>query len=864
MKRNVSIIILILIPWMTKAQLNEQFNDGEFITNPAWAGDQLHFKVNSNLQLQLNSSGENASYLATQVIPVDSMEWSLWVKLGFSPSDNNFAKIYLISDQQDLKGSLNGVYLKLGESGSDDAIELVHQTGNTHQSICRGTDGLIASSFSIRIKVFFSVNAGWFVFADPGGGMDYSLEASASGTGALSGSWFGVVCKYTGSNSTKFTFDDFKVGKTVTDQEPPQLLTVGILTSNSLKLLFNEAVNKDNAADTLNYFVDHLVGHPFLAQRDVTDPTKVYIAFREEFKSDCPYRLTVSGIKDLSGNEMEQTSVSFQWHNARTYDILIHEIMCDPDPPISLPVFEYIELFNRSAFPVDLTGWTLEIGSTVKSLPPITIDTGNYILLSDDAALPFLEPFGVVVAFTSLTLANAGNVLTLRNHEGRIIHSVNYSDNWYRNDFRKEGGWSLEMIDTGNPCGEAENWKASVDISGGTPGRENSVKATNPDLHRPGIERIGISDSYHVVVSFNESMDSVALCEPGNYLIDKEMGAPIAAGPVSPGYRQVKLELAKPIQKGIIYTLTVDGNFMDCTGNMLFKPGSARFALPELPDKSKLVINEVLFDPIEGCEDFIEIFNRSLQVFDVKDLMLSNYDTLTGELFNSSSVSSESYLIFPGDYLVFTTDTASVTRNYRCNTPGLLQVLDIPSMSNESGSIGIALKNGQIIDLFSYSDDMHFPLLINTEGVSLERISPDRSSGDRLNWHSASKLAGYATPGMQNSQFGIIPETHDVFSLSPEIFSPDNDGFNDNLFICYTFPEPGTVATVNIYDASGHLVRNLVNNELCGTSGSWTWDGVDNRRVKAMTGMYIILLETFDLKGKVKRYKKVAVLGGKL
>jgi hypothetical protein len=188
----------------------------------------------------------------------------------------------------------------------------------------------------------------------------------------------------------------------------------------------------------------------------------------------------------------------------------------------------------------------------------------------------------------------------------------------------------------------------------------------------------------------------------------------------------------------------------------------------------------------------------------------------------------------------------------------------MPSMSNESGSVAVTLRNGLIIDMFSYSEDMHFPLLLDTEGVSLERISPDRPTKERLNWHSASKMGGYATPGLQNSQFGIVPENHDAFALSPGIFSPDNDGYNDNLFISYTFPEPGIVATVTIYDATGHLTCNLVNNELCGTTGCWSWDGVDNSGGKALIGMYVVLLETFDLNGKVKRYKKTAVLGGKL
>ena len=185
-------------------------------------------------------------------------------------------------------------------------------------------------------------------------------------------------------------------------------------------------------------------------------------------------------------------------------------------------------------------------------------------------------------------------------------------------------------------------------------------------------------------------------------------------------------------------------------------------------------------------------------------------------------------------------------------------------MNNDAGSIALALKTGVIIDKFSYTSDMQYPLLTNPEGVSLERISPERPASDRSNWHSASKNVGFATPACKNSQFGIIPGDGNEFTLSPEIFSPDNDGKDDYLSISYTFSTSGYNSTVTIYDVTGHLIRNLVANELCGTAGAWSWDGINNQRNKAPIGQYIVFIEVFDLQGNVKKYKKVAVLGGYL
>ena len=187
-----------------------------------------------------------------------------------------------------------------------------------------------------------------------------------------------------------------------------------------------------------------------------------------------------------------------------------------------------------------------------------------------------------------------------------------------------------------------------------------------------------------------------------------------------------------------------------------------------------------------------------------------------------------------------------------------------PTMNNEDGIVALTTKGGSVIDLVAYTLDMQYPLLTSVDGVSLERISPERPSKDATNWHSASAAVGYATPAYKNSQFGVTVTDDNEITLSPDIFSPDNDGYNDNLTIAYSFGASGNNATITIFDASGHPIRNLVNHELCGTSGAFSWDGITNDRLKAPIGRYIVFVEIFDMNGNVKRYKKGTVLGGKL
>jgi len=863
--KKLFLVFLLILSISMNAQVTDDFSDGDFTSNPAWTGDVTYFKVNTSYELQLNSSGDNTSALATACTMADSMEWNIKVKLSFSPSDNNNARIYLISNQPDLKSNLNGYYLKLGETGSNDAIELIKQAGNVHTSLCRGTSGLLANAFTVRIRVIRDHSGNWSIYADPAGGTAYQPEATATDNTFATSSWFGVYCKYTSSNSTKFYFDDVYTGDVIVDKTPPSLLTVKVLSSNTIDLKFSESLNQASAENLANYNIDQGMGNPSVAVRDAQDFSLVHLLLASDLNSDVVYNLSVTGIKDLAGNVMPETQLQVGWHRVKQFDVLINEIMADPNPMVGLPDEEYIELYNRSAFPVDLENWTLKAGSSLKTFPAFNLPAGGYLILGSEDAQSALSVYGLFFGFSSFSLVNTGTTLTLSDPEGYVIHSVSYTEDWYSSDYKMEGGWSLEQIDPMNPCGDRLNWTASNDASGGTPGRINNANAPNPDHILPAIQRVGVDSPTLIPVWFTESMDSTTISDPANYSIDNGIGSPSALLLSGPGYRKVTMILANPIVQGTVYTLAITGSFADCAGNIISSSTSARFAIPSVPRSNDLVINEVLFNPAPGCADFVEIFNRTGDVFDMQQLILAQNDTATLQLTDESSLSSESRLILPGDYLVITTDTAAVKAFYSTTNPaGFVQVSDMPSMSDTEGSIALALKTGEIIDNFAYNAAMHYPLLTNTEGVSLERINPNLPTNQVSNWHSASQTAGFATPAYQNSQFGVVENPDNEILLSPDVFSPDSDGKDDYLTIAYSFDEPGYNARVTIFDATGRQVRKLVNNELCGISGAFTWDGITDDNIKAGVGRYIVYIEIFDLKGNVKHFKKTTVLAGKL
>ena len=191
-------------------QFTDSFSDGDFTNNPNWLGDVGIFEVDTNFSLHLNDSIANSSSLVTQSQSIINSEWIFGVRLDFSPSTNNYARVYLISDEQDLSGNLNGYFVKIGgQSGNVDDFSLYSQNGTNQTKIIDGIDTLASNNPDIRLKVTRDTFGNWELFLDTNG--VFFTQGIAFDNDITSSDYFGVFCKYTITRSDKFWFDDFSV-----------------------------------------------------------------------------------------------------------------------------------------------------------------------------------------------------------------------------------------------------------------------------------------------------------------------------------------------------------------------------------------------------------------------------------------------------------------------------------------------------------------------------------------------------------------------------------------------------------------------------------------------------------------------------
>lgn len=836
------IIITILLGVYTPlfSQWNDDFSDGEFNSNPQWIGNDSNFIVDGQI-LRLNALAvSGSSYLTTNSEVSLEAEWNFFVRLDFNPSSSNYAKVFLMADSSNLANTTNGYFVKIG--GTPDEVSLYKISDGTESLLIDGTDGRVSlSSVEIIVNITRNGDGNWNLNTKLNGETNFISEGSVNDLDLKKSSHFGLFCQYTSTRSTKFYLDDISVtGNPYVDADSPELVSVSTPESTKIKLAFNEAIDTVEVKNSTHFLLNQTLT-PSRVTALSTDT--LLLEFSNELKLINMLELTA--IPDLVGNEFD-TSIQVLYIDPAPYtyrDLVINEVFADHSPQEDLPVYEFIEVLNISDRIMDLEGWQLTDRSKVATLGHQLIYPDSLLIICSIEALPEYLLFGKAIGVSGFpTLNNNEDRLQLTDSYGTIIDSLTYSTNWYNNNLKDDGGWSLEQINPTSKCNGEINWTASISPAGGTPGKRNSVYSVNTDFESPLITQALVTNSL-LELWFSE------LVAPNSYTATI---LPIDLNPVfkiiAPS-RYTSITLNTSTNNEMEYSINIP--LEDCKGNK----GLDNSILIQIhsPAKGDIVINEVLFNPFSGGTDFVEIANTTLNYYNLKGFAITNEA--------SSIISDTTLLLKPFHFMAFSEDILFLKNQYLAPDSSLFEA-DLPSLPNDEGMVILTSNLGKTIDSILYSDEYHFSIISDTEGISLERISTKEASTRKDNWRSAAETAGFSTPGYENSQ-SSISKTQGRITISPEIITPNNDGQNDYCQVLFELGQQSQTININVYTINGQLVKNIASNTLVPPSGFFTWDGTNQQGGVLATAHYIIVSELITSDGQTQVFRnKVVVANG--
>lgn len=845
-------LLLFVVSGLSSAQFSDDFSDGDFTSAPVWAGMTANFEVNASDQLHLLAPAvDDTSYLTVATTAITTT-WDFYVQMDFNPSSSNLTRVYLVSNNADLTGSLNGYFVAIGNT--TDEISLYRQTGTAVTEILDGLDGTVNTDpVNVRVRVTRDGAGNWEVLRDISGGYTFTSEGTILDNTYTSTTHFGVFCKYTSTRSQLFYFDD--LGDPYIDALAPTVVSVTPVSATQLDVQFSEPMDQPIAETALNYSVNNGIGTPLTAVLDGIDPALVHLTFSVPFSNGTNYDLTLNNLEDLIGNVLvSPTVVPFFYFIPdipAANDVIITEIMADPSPVIGLPEVEFIEIYNRSAKYFDISNWTIGDASSNSAIGNYILTPGSYAIicgLGNDAL------FGIsnktVAALPAYN--NDGDAVVLKDNSGNLIDSLYFALSWYEDGVKDDGGWTLERKHNDAPCSDENNWSASVNPSGGTPGVQNSIWTNLGDTVAPQISSFNVVSANEVIIQFDQNLDTL-------------VAAGVAFTPSLAGLTWNFADLntlqvyPASLAVNVLYELSIS-LAADCWGNVM-NPELIQLGMPDSIEPEDLILNEVMFNPLTNGSDYVELYNRSQKIIDLQELFLANWDD--DSIANYKAVSGVQRLMLPGQYVLLTEDSTDIQHDFSIYGVGTFQDMDLPTYNDDSGSVYLLSKDFGILDFLHYDQDMHYDLITDKNGKSLERVTFDGGMNNPDNWHTAAENVQWGTPGYQNSQL-MYPEINGTVTLSPELFSPDNDGHNDILTISLQFESTDNVVNIEVFDNRGRRVRELKDNFYVGNSALVTWDGSTDDNTKASIGTYVILVSVLESNGTRNEYKLVCVVGGQI
>jgi len=527
--------------------------------------------------------------------------------------------------------------------------------------------------------------------------------------------------------------------------------------------------------------------------------------------------------------------------------------MFDPLGPESSD--EFVEIFNLSETnPINLAGYKLSDGTGEDLLK----EAGEGMILGPQQYGVILDPdyFGQSTSYDALipeealvltiegsTLGSAGlsnsksETVLLIDPMGTVVDSYTYS-------LGNLPGHSDERIDFTSENTQ-ENWQDSQVLLG-TPGAPNSVALCSYDLGISFLQCMSHGDSLEIKVCVKNKGSKIAgdfsvlffvdanadsLAQENELLCEFVSEKPLASGDSLPLQCDSKLESGLFVI-GVQVSFSSDEKPKD---NMAFASVGIGFS------PKAILINEILFYPRSDEWEWIELYNPGPKTIDLMGWYISD------NTFKKIKIVNVHFPVLPFQYVILCGDSSFIS-HYPHLREATLVLKDFPSLNNDRDKVLLYDFNQTPIDSVAYEGAW------THQGISIERAFGDQ-------WQACISPSG-STPGAQNSIcFSEPPPNQYGLVVSPNPFSPDQDGKEEMAQIQFQIPFSEAEARLRIYDVRGRLIRTLSVDHVVGGQGHALWDGVCDSGEPAPIGVYVLFLEVLNAKkGKVATYKTTLVL----
>ncbi len=484
--------------------------------------------------------------------------------------------------------------------------------------------------------------------------------------------------------------------------------------------------------------------------------------------------------------------------------VLINEIHYHPASEDSSE--EFIELYNRSSSPADISFWGIT-DEVLFYFPEGAFIPGHgfAVVAKDPKRIEGLHGIRGVYGPYARSLSNAGGVVRLVDEQQVGVCEVFYSDAPPWPTAADGDGPSLELKQPELDPLDPASWRSSWVFSG-TPGKKNST-IEGPVVINEFMASPSFGDDW--VELYNATDAEVNLS--GFYLSDdidnltryRIPGGTVVAPKSFLLITQTECGFGLAAEGETIFLTAADGetiwsqySYSDQIASISRGRNpdggeewySYLFGSPEAPNPAPelvggVVINEVYYHPQPDLDarEFVEIYNTTSQTIN-----LSGWAFLDGFTYHFPLGAT----LQPNSYLVIGHDPAEVRGLF--GIANVLGPFESGRLSNGGERLALHDNLGNLVDSVTYADSGAWPNRPDGDGASLELINPNFDRNIPACWAASLDAP---TPGSVNSVFSdnIPPE---IVSL---IHSPTIPTSSDDVLL-----------QVRIVDHDGHIAAASV------------------------------------------------------
>ena len=533
--------------------------------------------------------------------------------------------------------------------------------------------------------------------------------------------------------------------------------------------------------------------------------------------------MSLSLIVENDENENDNTGLDTLKIRYPFGTILINEFMSAPNNDQS----EFVELFAFRN--LNMVEWSISDNHLDPVLlNTISVSSGDFIVvLSDSNMMDILDGNAhLFFPFNFPSLNNSGDGIYLFDHTESVIDSLNYDTDWPLTSER-----STEKIRQSYTSNGSSNWLLADENISMTPGANNSVMVLDVDgmiildsitySPIPPYPDSVVTILIPIVNAGVESFDGTFSIE----MYDDEIGDGtipiISMGDTIIIESKIVSSISGLHSISIILDIVDDGNYEN---------NIATFLLPVRYLFGSVLVNEFFPLPDSTESEFVEIIpqtNVNINNWTIRDLggakgVLPNLD-----------ISAFTYCLITDDssFLDIIPDTSIL----------ILPGNGLPGLNNSSETIYILDHTESVIDSLQYNENW---ALMDSRSVEKYRITD--TSNEPNNWGISVGEAG-KTPGFQNSLFFSDLPSKGRVTISPDPFSPDGDGIDDELTITYSLPYLGAAIRWEIIDMAGRVIAKPYYNYQVGQNGKLKWNGKRDNGKSARIGIYVMKISFQDV-----------------